>query len=91
MSSCSRVVLLRSEISTFCRLWSSSAWPENVIGLPGATTMGCVDVGGFISTGALMFTDGGIAVELTTAPISEAIEGALAIVRPSAAAKSSGA
>src|SRR5690348_3663011 len=65
LSSCSRVVLLRSETSTFCRPSSSMAWPANVIGLPGATTRGDAAVGGFMIAGALMFTDGATPDELT--------------------------
>jgi hypothetical protein len=42
------------------------AEPENVIGLPGATVIGAVAVGGFTIDGAVIVTDGAMPLVLTT-------------------------
>ena len=47
----SRVVVLRSEISTCVRPSSSVAVPEKVSWLPGATVTAATVVGGVIATG----------------------------------------
>ena len=56
------MVLLRSVIDTSLSASSSFAEPANVIGLPGATVIGCVAVGGTITVGSEMDTVGGCAV-----------------------------
>ena len=61
----SRVVELRSRISTLLRVPSSSADPEKVSGLPGATTCVGAAVGGSIVVGALIDTVGAAPSSLT--------------------------
>src|SRR5688572_30735666 len=61
----SRVVLLRSWISTLSRETSSLAEPAKVIGLPGATISGWAAVGGTIAVGSLIDTDGATPDSLT--------------------------
>src|SRR5581483_6091533 len=62
----SRVTVFRREISTLFSATSSVAEPEKVIGLPGATVIGFVGVGGFITAGVVIETLGGMAVALTS-------------------------
>src|ERR671923_1703509 len=61
----SRVVVLRSWISTSNRFSSSEADPLKVMGLPGATVIGLAAVGGFITAGVVIATDGSMPVLLT--------------------------
>ena len=63
-ASCSRVVALRSEISTLARSSSSLALPENFKAPPGATARAGAAVGGVIGAGALTATVGATAVEV---------------------------
>ena len=65
------MVLLRSEIDTSLSAWSSLAEPANVIGLPGATVIGCTAVGGTITVGAEMDTVGGWPFSVTIQRRSE--------------------
>ena len=66
-ASCSRVVLLRSEISTLTRSSVSLAVPLKVSGEPGVTVRVGAAVGGVIGAGALMATAGATPVETALA------------------------
>ena len=63
-ASCSRVVLLRSEISTLTRSSVSLAVPLKVSRPPGVTVRAGAAVGGVIGAGALMATVGATPVEV---------------------------
>src|SRR5215218_3199860 len=63
-ASCSLVVLLRREISTWCRLASSLAGPLKVRVPPGGTVYGAAAVGGVITVGVLIATVGATPVEV---------------------------